>query len=326
MKQLSILVCALLLFTAINISLAQTATPSPAPTKTPTPAATEATDESPSETEGEGRLKPFTQADLTVITGNVQRPNGMVWFNENLYVVCNGDWTMYEINGDTGSTKTYIYGVRNGHAIHAEQNEQNQLILWVPDFDTNTLLEINPVRSPRPIADGLDSPWGIAYMDATSFLISNLGADNIVKVTREGEVTEVVNGLRRPTGIALDDNNILYVGNNGSARRAIEWVDMNQVEPQPQSLVSGLQSVTGLTLGPDGYLYFAYALGSRGVVGRVDAEKCREQGGCTNDDVEIVLYTELAAPLAGLTITPEMRLYVHTMFRPEIYWVQLPQQ
>jgi hypothetical protein len=51
--------------------------------------------------------------------------------------------------------------------------------------------------------------------------------------------------------------------------------------------------------------------------------KCIEEGGCTNDQVEIVVFTELAAPLAGLTISPDMRLFVHTMFSPDIYWVQL---
>jgi hypothetical protein len=76
-------------------------------------------------------------------------------------------------------------------------------------------------------------------------------------------------------------------------------------------------------LGSDGKLYFAYSLGTRGVVGRVDPEVCRLNGGCTNDQVEVVLYTELAAPLAGLTLSPDMKLYVHTMFSPDIYWVQI---
>jgi hypothetical protein len=70
-------------------------------------------------------------------------------------------------------------------------------------------------------------------------------------------------------------------------------------------------------------LYFAYALGTRGVVGRVDPEFCMENGGCSNDQVEVVLFTELAAPLAGLTFSDDMRLFVHTIYRPEIYWVQI---
>lgn len=319
MKRLTIVVLGLILVG--SAVLAQEATPSPAPTKTTTPEPTaQQTETGANETLV--RFEPLTQTDLTVITGNVQRPNGMVWFDETLFVVCNGDWTVYEIDANNGDTRTYIYGVRNGHALHAEQNNAGQLVLWVPDFDQNMLLEVNPVRAPRPVSTGLDSPWGIAYLNENEFLITNLGADNVVRVSRSGMVSPLIEGLRRPTGLAIDGNHV-YVANNGSARRAIEWVDLNDpatINP----LVSGLQSTTGLTLGPDGYLYFAYSLGSRGIVGRVDPEICRENGGCGNEDVEIVLYTELAAPLAGITITPEMRLYIHTMFRPEIYWVQLP--
>ncbi|HRL10382.1 MAG TPA: hypothetical protein PKX07_00780 [Aggregatilineales bacterium] len=319
MKRLTIVILGLILVG--SAVLAQEATPSPAPTKTTTPEPTAQQTEAGS-IETLVRFEPLTQTDLTVITGNVQRPNGMVWFDETLFVVCNGDWTVYEIDANNGDTRTYIYGVRNGHALHAEQNNAGQLVLWVPDFDQNMLLEVNPVRAPRPVATGLESPWGIAYLNENEFLISNLGADNVVRVSRSGMVSPLIEGLRRPTGLAIDGNHV-YVANNGSARRAIEWVDLNDpgtINP----LVSGLQSTTGLTLGPDGYLYFAYSLGSRGIVGRVDPEVCRENGGCGNEDVEIVLYTELAAPLAGITITPEMRLYIHTMFRPEIYWVQLP--
>jgi hypothetical protein len=35
------------------------------------------------------------------------------------------------------------------------------------------------------------------------------------------------------------------------------------------------------------------------------------------------VYTELAAPLAGLTISPDMRLYVHSIFSPDVYWIDL---
>ncbi|MEL7236828.1 MAG: hypothetical protein AAGK74_20155, partial [Chloroflexota bacterium] len=83
------------------------------------------------------------------------------------------------------------------------------------------------------------------------------------------------------------------------------------------------QNPTGLTMGPDGLLYVSYALGTRGVIGRVDPVMCRENGGCTNNEVEIVVYTDLAAPLAGLAISPDMRLYTHTIFSPDIYFADL---
>lgn len=315
-----------LLITAGTLWASTTITPTPAPTKTATP------ERQPTETPAATRTEstdadsvPFeslTQGDLNVITGNVQRPNGMVWHEGKLYIVCNGDWTMYEVDGDTGETRTYISGIRNGHAMVAELDENDQLIVWVPDFDQGALLRVNPVRAPDIITRDLNAPWGIATLDEEYFLITTLGDNNILKVSRTGEIEELVTELRSPTGIAVNDD-LVYVANNGSARRALEWFSLEEDEPTPKPLVGGLQSVTGVTLGPDGYLYFAYALGSRGVVGRVDAEKCRENGGCTNSDVEIVVYTELAAPLAGLTISSDMRLYMHTMFRPEIYWAEL---
>ncbi|MBC7871351.1 MAG: hypothetical protein H7Y09_10980, partial [Chitinophagaceae bacterium] len=157
--------------------------------------------------------------------------------------------------------------------------------------------------------------------------ITNLSGNNIMFIGRDGQSRIVMDELRSPTGIAVDSNYV-YVANNGSSRRSIEWIDKNALLQGDNSLalplVSGLQSTTGITLAADGYLYFTYALGTRGVVGRVDPEVCRD-GGCTNDQIEIVLYTDLLAPLAGLTISPDMRLFVHTIFRPEIYWVQLEQ-
>jgi hypothetical protein len=86
--------------------------------------------------------------------------------------------------------------------------------------------------------------------------------------------------------------------------------------------VSGLQNVSVLAMGGDGYLYFAYALGTRGVVGRIQPEQCQESG-CTADQVEIVVFTELQAPLAGLAISPDMELFIHTIYRPEIYRIKI---
>src|SRR5262249_35734768 len=160
--------------------------------------------------------------------------------------------------------------------------------------------------------------------------ITNLSSNNVVSVKTTGETQELISDLRSPTGIATDTN-FIYVANTGSTRRSIEWFakteTANNTPIQPNDLpehelVTGLQNTTNLTMGPDGLLYFSYALGSRGIVGRVDPERCRTNGGCTSDQVEIVLYTELAAPLAGLTVSPDMKLYIHSIFSPDIYWVQ----
>lgn len=282
-------------------------------------------------------ITTLTQDDLNTITGNVQRPNGAVWLNDKLYIACSGDWTIYEVDLNNQSTVTYIYGVRNSHTLLIESPDDDQVTIWAPDFVQNSLLRVNPVRAPETIATNLEGPWGIASLDNDTFLVTSSNGDRILAVNKSGNVLPITTGLRSPTGIAVR-NNVAYFGNSGSARRAIEWIDLTQTEikevmtnPQtasseievvPEPLVTGLQNVTSVVLGPDDLLYFAYSLGTRGVVGRVDPEKCREDG-CTNDEVEIVLYTELTAPLAGLTISSDMILYTHTMFRPEIYEADL---
>jgi hypothetical protein len=318
-------------------------TATPAPSKTPDPtviANAEATVEAsvmPTLAIPANAALPhaYTQEDLAVIVGNVQRPNGIIYFEDYLYTACNGDWTMYRINAETGATTTFIFGVRNTHQMVMERTT-NGFNLWIPDFDQDQLLLVDQDQNnPRLIAsDNLDGPWGIAALDEERFLVSNVRADNLVIVDRDGNSTVAMDGLRSPAGLIVDGD-YAYVANNGSARRAIEWFALEDlsisengqvevVSDVAQPLVSGLQSASSLVLAADGYLYFSYALGTRGVVGRVNPEECRD-GGCVNADVEIVLFTELPAPLAGLSITPDMRLFVHTIYRPEIYSVQLYQ-
>jgi glucose/arabinose dehydrogenase len=320
-----------LLFIVSSMITAQDApTTTPAPTKTPVETTSEATNEptvAPENVEGAITAQPlaraFNQDDLQILVGNVQRPNGMTWFDGKLFTGCVGDYTLYQIDAITGQTITLVYGVQNAHTLFAEEDGQG-FNLFVPDFDTNRLVRVDETRSaPRAVADGLNGPWGITYKDADNFLVSNIRGNNIVTVSREGDISSYLEGLRAPAGIVLSEDK-LFVVNNGSARRAIEWIEVDESGApvgEPAALVSGLQNASSLVLAPDGLLYFTFALGTRGVVGRVNAEECL--GGCTNEDVEIVVYTDLQAPLAGLTISPDMRLYVHTIFRPELYYVDV---
>lgn len=292
----------------------------------PTPSATESTLVSVDATDNwqpRPLARSFTQDDLRVLVGNVQRPNGMLWYAGNLYTACNGDFTLYEVNATTGQTRTLVYGVQNAHTLWAEPNG-NSFDLWVPDFDTNRLMRIAQGRqTPRVIVGNLNGPWGIAQLDEDHFLVSNIRSNEIVRISRTGQVSVFLEGLRAPAGIMIHDGH-LYIVNNGSARRAIERVALDHAgnplgEPQP--FVSGLQSASGIAWGSDGYVYFSYSLGARGVVGRASPQACAD--GCSNDEAEIVVFTDLQAPLAGLTFSPDMRLFVHTIFRPEIYWLDI---
>lgn len=315
----------LLLIPSLQTSITHTQseiTTTPAPSKTP-----ESTPQPESTPDNSTTTEPWLQGDLSIITGNVQRPNGMTWYNNRLYTVCTGDSTIYEIDSTTGATRTYIFGVQNAHTLYAEEGDGGAT-LWIPDFQTNRLLRIDR-NGIEPINNSLAGPWGITYLTETEFLISNLQANNVIIINRTGQTKEIITGLRSPTGIVTDTENI-YIANTGSARRAIEWISKQEIlenegsTSETQPLITGLQNTTGMVMAPDGYLYFAYSLGTRGVVGRIDPQMCLDkEGGCTNDQVEIVVFTELTAPLAGLTISSDMRLFVHTIFSPDIYWVQL---
>lgn len=307
-----------------GVTAAQELTATPAPSKTPTliPETTVEPVESTTVTvEARPLSRSFTQEDLQVLVGNVQRPNGIAWWNDNLYVACNGDWTLYEINSVTGSTITLIFGIQDAFTLHAEESPTGYN-LFVPDFEKGQIFRVDERRgAPELIAENLNGPWGIAALE-DSFFVTVLRSGELLQVSRAGEVTTVVDGLRSPTGVVVDGE-FVYVANNGSARRAIEWFEAEDLkQPELRTLVTGLQNPSSLVLGADGYLYFTYALGTRGVVGRVQPQTCRNQE-CSQSDVEIVLFSELQAPLAGLTISPDMRLFVHTIYRPEIYWVKL---
>ena len=50
--------------------------------------------------------------------------------------------------------------------------------------------------------------------------------------------------------------------------------------------------------------------------------QCHESG-CSNQDVEMVVFSDIPAPLA-IALSDDLRLFLHSRYRPEIYWVQLP--
>ncbi len=327
------IVCIVLMGFAVGISAisAQESSPTPAPTKTSTPIVAVTSTDVPTVITSDEVFQPFTQSDLIRLTANVQRPNGIYWFDDKLYTACTGDSTVYEIDDTSGQTRTYIFGIRNAHMLYVEDNETSGLTLWVPDYSANTMATVTRAGV-RTIARDLQGPWGIAWVDEAQFLVTNLLGNTLNIISRDGDNETVLADLSAPAGIVIDGDRF-YVANAGSTRRSIEWYPLAEVmdggyqreTPQSQILVSGLQNVTGMQMAPSGDLYFTFALGTRGVVGRIDPEDCYAQGGCTNEDVEIVLFSDLTAPLAGLVITPDSRLFVHEMFSPDLYWVALEQ-
>ncbi len=270
----SVVLAAALISQAALSAAAQQSTPTPAPTKTPTlTAAVAPTLELTPEVGQRGSL---TQTDLSVLTGNVQKPNGLTWFNNKIYTACSGDSTVYEIDDTTGSTRAYIYGIKNAQTLYVENGTNNTLTLWVPDYQANTLTKVTRSQVETVVRD-LKGPWGLSYVDDQHFLLTNLLSNSINLLSRDGDNQVLMDNLNAPMGIVHDDET-LYVANYGSTRRSIEWYSYDAVLKGQEDtadtqtnhvLVSGLQNTTDVQLGSDGKLYFAYALGNRGLVGRV---------------------------------------------------------
>lgn len=317
---------AMILLALAALCQAQEATPDSNQSESENPATVEDAEHRPTaaaDTHSNVLENPFLQSDLELIVGNVQRPNGLVWFEDTLYTVCNGDWTIYKIDDRSGETVTFVFGVRNGNSLIAESTEAG-FDLFVPDPDTGTLWKVDQGRAaPVSVSSELPAPWGIARLIDDSFLVTDTSANAIYAVSAAGEQETIHSELRAPTGIVRDAE-IVYFANGGSARRGIEFFQLADDGSQSEikSLVSGLQNTTNIVMGADGFLYFSYALGTRGVVGRVEPSQCHESG-CSNQDVEMVVFSDIPAPLA-IALSDDLRLFLHSRYRPEIYWVQLP--
>ncbi len=320
------ILAAIVLFALVPLNYAQETSPDGAHSEAENQAQTEDADQalaSAGNPQPSVLENPFLQSDLELIVANVQRPNGIVWFDDSLFTVCNGDWTIYKIDDRSGDTITFVFGVRNGNSIIAEATEAG-FDLWVPDPDTGTLWKVDQQRAaPASIATDLAAPWGIARLSEDSFLLTDTRSNAIIALPTAGERKTVHSELRAPTGIVRHGDRV-YFANGGSARRGIEYFELGDdgTYSAVQPLVSGLQNTTNIVMGADGYLYFSYALGTRGVVGRIEPTRCLERG-CSNQDVEMVVFSDIPAPLA-ITLSADLRLFLHSRFRPEVYWVQLP--
>ena len=323
------LACACLLVASAQAQSSQnpTATPAAAEASTSTPSANAEGDSDQDLISGDLQPVPlaqsFLQTDLDLLVGNVQRPNAMVWFEDHLYTVCNGDWTIYKIDDSTGDTITFVFGVKNGDSMLIE-GTADAFDIWVPDPDSETVWTVDQERqAPTKVSTDVDSPWGIARLDDGRLLVTDTARNQILLLSDIGVAETIADELRAPTGIVVDGDRI-YFANGGSARRGIEWIQIadDGLFSAPRPLVSGLQNTTNIVLAADGYLYFAYALGTRGVIARINPLPCLDSA-CDNADVEMVVFSDIPAPIA-MTLSPDLRLFLHSRYRPEIYWVQLP--
>ena len=141
---------------------------------------------------------------MSVLTGNVQKPNGLSWFNNKIYTACSGDGTVYEIDDTTGTTRAYIYGIKNAQTLYVENDANNALTMWVPDYQSNTLTKVTRSRI-ETVVRNLNGPWGISYVDEQHFLVTSLLSNTINLLSREGDNQVLMENLSAPMGVVHDD-------------------------------------------------------------------------------------------------------------------------
>jgi len=267
---------------------------------------------------------PMPVDQIRYLTGDVAKPNGIGWYGNNLYVVCAGDGTVYELDDQTGFTNTYIYGVKDAFSIYPEKGRDGNLYLWVPDAGARSIVRVSPSEV-ETIVSGTGEPRSLIPYDVNTFLVSGLRANTVEQVSRDGERITWITGLEDPTALVLH-REYLYVSNMSNVDRAIEWytlADIRADNPEPSPLLRGIEGITGMQLYSDGYLYFTYEQDGRGLVGRIQPDVCRDANGYSADQVEVVVAPRLTSPLAGLMITPDGRMFFHELYGNVLNWVQL---
>lgn len=157
--------------------------------------------------------------------------------------------------------------------------------------------------APAPVEivhEGLLDPTFLA-IDATDVVfVSEEQAGRVLQTFPDGRVQSVVEGLKKPQGLAVDDDGTLYIAAEEWRGTKLKGLVLKWKGGSLQVLASGLKKPTGLTLDDEGTLYVA-AEGedeTRGRVFRIDPA-----GPLT------LIATGFKHP-SGLALTPDGQLLV----------------
>lgn len=147
------------------------------------------------------------------------------------------------------------YGVAfAGDAVLIAEYASGTLLRWTEDGST-------------VIADGLDTPVGLALETETSVLITENGPGTVKRINlADGTQTEIYNGLVEPEGLAVMADGRIAVAEVGAARIVAVDLATGTAEVLADNLNFGVAAVrapievglpTGLAVGSDGTIYFS---------------------------------------------------------------------
>jgi DNA-binding beta-propeller fold protein YncE len=159
---------------------------------------------------------------LKEFTLNLNKPYGLAFYNNTLYVTNYNDRIISKITANTdgtGTASTYVSGgLFGGYSLEFDSSGT----LYVANNSTNTVSKITRYGNIGTIttyaASGLNGPQGLAFDSSGNLYVSNSNSNTVSKIKPnvDGTVTViayVVSGFNGVQGIAIDSSDNLYVAN-----------------------------------------------------------------------------------------------------------------
>lgn len=179
---------------------------------------------------------------------------------------------------------TWYSMVEGRGALYAIEPNHGVVVRVTRDGQVSRLVDISA-------SHGHIVPTAIVYRSALdAFFVGNLGrfpaapaSSMVLRIDRDGSVSERATGFMTILGLALDPEGTLYVLENTvcdepcrprpDSGRVVRLRDDNSIEP----VASGLMLPTAMTIGPDGALYvstFGFGPAGAGSIVRVAPAGC----------------------------------------------------
>jgi hypothetical protein len=123
--------------------------------------------------------------------------------------------------------------------------------LFVAEFDSGNIDEIDQNGTVTPFVGGFASPAGLAIDSNDNLFVASLSNGTISEITPEGNVSVFASGFNEPSALAVDGNNDLFVANYGNGT-------ISKITPQGNVSVYSkgvVKNPQGLALDGHGNLY-----------------------------------------------------------------------
>jgi streptogramin lyase len=209
----------------------------------------------------ENNISRFFNGQISTFVANINRPYGIaVDGDDNLYVTSLGDNALIKITQDKQVT-TVAAGLSSPSDVKIESGGT----FLVTNTGTNEVVRVTQAGSITSVTGKtFATPISSVYDSSGNLYIGNNNTRSISKLTPDGVITELVNGITSPKTLLNDSSGGLYVLENG---RSISHVDSAGVKT---TVATGFSGADGMSKAPDGN-GFIVSLTSQSRLIRVDS-------------------------------------------------------